>query len=209
MRVEAGTPLLRLVDPELERSALAVGRTVDSLAVAESAARSAGRAGDASRLAAQRAEAEANLTGIDRRLAELTLRATAPGIVMTPHTEELIGRRVSAGDALLTLAAPDSVELRIALAGAGATRVRAGQVVHAISFADMATPWTAQVADISTSGVSHAPGEGVVEVRVRRPAGDAWRPGAVGEASVELARSNVLGALWWNARQLLRTDLLL
>jgi len=209
MRVEAGTPLLRLVDPDLERSALAIGRTVDSLAVAESAARSAGRAGDASRLAAQRAEAEANLTGIDRRLAELTLRATAPGIVMTPHTEELIGRRVSAGDALLTLAAPDSVELRIALAGAGATRVRAGQVVHAISFADMATPWTAQVADISTSGVSHAPGEGVVEVRVRRPAGDAWRPGAVGEASVELARSNVLGALWWNARQLLRTDLLL
>ena len=209
MRVEAGTPLLRLVDPDLERSALAIGRTVDSLAVAESAARSAGRAGDASRLAAQRAEAEANLTGIDRRLAELTLRATAPGIVMTPHTEELIGRRVSAGDALLTLAAPDSVELRIALAGAGATRVRAGQVVHAISFADLGTPWTSQVADISTSGVSHAPGEGVVEVRVRRPAGDAWRPGAVGEASVELARSNVLGALWWNARQLLRTDLLL
>ena len=32
--------------------------------------------------------------------------------------------------------------------------------------------------------------------------------GLVG-ASVELARSNVLGALWWNARQLLRVDLLL
>jgi biotin carboxyl carrier protein len=209
MRVEAGTPLLRLVDPDLERRALAIGRTVDSLAVAESAARSAGRAGDASRLAAQRTEAEANLTGIDRRLADLTLRATAPGIVMTPHAEELIGRRVSAGDTLLTLAAPDSVELRIALAGAGATRVRAGQVVHAVSFADVGAPWTAHVADIATSGVSHAPGEGVVEVRVRRPAGDAWRPGAVGEASVELARSNVLGALWWNARQLLRVDLLL
>jgi hypothetical protein len=28
-------------------------------------------------------------------------------------------------------------------------------------------------------------------------------------ASVELGRSNVLGALWWNARQLVRTDLLL
>jgi hypothetical protein len=209
MRVEAGAPLLRLVDPDLERSALAIGRTVDSLAVAESAARSAGRAGDASRLAAQRAEAEANLAAIDRRLANLTLRATARGVVMTPHTEELLGRRVNAGDTLLTLAAPDSVELRIALAGAGATRVRAGQVVHAISFADLSTSWTSQVADISTSGVSRAPGEGVVEVRVRRPASDAWRPGAVGEASVELARSNVLGALWWNARQLLRVDLLL
>ena len=128
---------------------------------------------------------------------------------MTPHAEELLGRRVSAGDTLLTLAAPDSVELRIALAGAGATRVRAGQVVHAMSFADLSTPWTSQVADIATSGVSRASGEGVVEVRVRRAADEAWRPGAVGEASVELARSNVLGALWWNARQLLRVDLLL
>ncbi len=209
MRVEAGTPLVRVINRELERSALAASRTVDSLAVAESAARSAGRAGDASRLAAERAEAEGTLAGIDRRLADLTLRATAPGVVLTPHAEELLGRRVSAGDTLLTLAAADSVELRIALAGAGATRVRAGQVVHAISFADLDTPWSAQVADVATSGVSRALGGGVVEVRVRRPIGDAWRPGAVGEASVELARSNVLGALWWNARQLLRVDLLL
>jgi biotin carboxyl carrier protein len=208
-RVQAGTPLLRVADWALERRALDVGRTVDSLAVAESAARSAGRAGDASRLAAERAEAEATLDGIDRRIAGLTLRASAPGIVMTPHAEELIGRRVEAGDTLLTLAASDSVELRIALAGAGATRVRTGQVVHAVSFADVGAPWTAQVADVATSGVSRAPGEGVVEVRVRRPAGDAWRPGAIGEASVELARSNVLGAIWWNTRQLLRVDLLL
>jgi len=209
MRVEVGTPLVRVTNSELERSALAAGRTVDSLAVAESAARSAGRASDASRLAAQRAEAVATLASIDRRISDLTLRATAPGVVMTPHAEELIGRRVSAGDTLLTLGAPDSVELRIALAGAGATRVRAGQVVHAVSFADVGAPWTTQVADVSASGVARAPGQGVVEVRVRRPAGDAWRPGAVGEASVELARSNVLGALWWNARQLLRVDLLL
>jgi hypothetical protein len=81
--------------------------------------------------------------------------------------------------------------------------------VHAISYADPYTAWTSQVADIATSGVSRASGEGVVEVRVRRAADEAWRPGAVGEASVELARSNVLGALWWNARQLLRVDLLL
>ena len=209
MRVEAGTPLLRVVDPDLDRRALAVGRTVDSLAVAESAARAAGRAAGASRLAAQRAEAQATLAAIDRRIADLTLRATAPGIVMTPHAEELIGRRVDAGETLLTLAAPDSVELRIALAGAGATRVHAGQVVHAISYADPYTAWTSQVADVATSGVSRASGEGVVEVRVRRAADEAWRPGAVGEASVELARSNVLGALWWNARQLLRVDLLL
>jgi len=209
MRVDAGTPLVRLVNRDLERRALDVGRTVDSLVLAESAARSAGRAGDASRLAAERAEAAATLESVERRIGDLTLRATARGLVMTPHAEELLGRRVAAGDTLLALAAPDSVELRIALAGAGATRVRAGQVVHAVSLADVGTPWTAQVAAVSTVGVSHAPGEGVVEARVRRPVGDAWRPGANGEASVELTRSNVLGALWWNARQLLRVDLLL
>ena len=50
---------------------------------------------------------------------------------------------------------------------------------------------------------------GTVEARVRRAADEVWRPGTRGEASVELRRSNVLGALWWNARQLVRTDLLL
>src|SRR5258705_6680670 len=89
MRVDAGTPLLRLVNRDLERRALAVGRTVDSLALAESAARSAGRSGDASRLAAERAEAVATLGSVDRRIADLTLRATAPGLVLTPHAEEL------------------------------------------------------------------------------------------------------------------------
>jgi putative peptide zinc metalloprotease protein len=209
MRVDAGTPLVRLVNRDLERRALAIGRTVDSLALAESAARSGGRAGDASRLAAERAEAVATLGSLDRRLADLTLRATAPGVVMTPHLEELLGRRIGAGDTLLALAAADSVELRIALAGAGATRVRPGQIAHFVSFADIGAPWTARVADVATSGVARSAGEGVVEVRVRRPVGGAWRPGAIGEASVELARSNVLGALWWNARQLLRVDLLL
>jgi len=49
----------------------------------------------------------------------------------------------------------------------------------------------------------------VIEVRARRAADDAWRVGSSGEASVVLRRSTVFGALWWKARQLLRTDLLL
>ena len=112
-------------------------------------------------------------------------------------------------DTLLTLAAIDSVEVRIALAGAGATSVLPGQVVHAISFADPASPWTARVGEVSSVGLLSAGSVGTVEARVRRAADEAWRPGTRGEASVELRRSNVLGALWWNARQLVRTDLLL
>ena len=60
MRVDAGAPLIRLVDRALERQLLAAGRAIDSLTVSESAARSTGRNGDASRLVA-----EAN--GGDRR----------------------------------------------------------------------------------------------------------------------------------------------
>ena len=209
MRVEAGTPLLRLVDYDLERSMLAATRAVDSLALGESVARSTGRSGDASRLAAERSEAEADLAGLERRAANLVLRASSSGIVTTPHAEELVGRLVAASDTLLTLAAIDSVEVRIALAGAGATRVQPGQVVHAISFANPGAPWTARVGEVSTVGVSTGGSEGTVEARVRRAADDAWRPGTRGEASVELRRSNVLGALWWNARQLVRADLLL
>jgi hypothetical protein len=44
---------------------------------------------------------------------------------------------------------------------------------------------------------------------MRRAAGPAWRPGAIGEASVELERSNMLGALVWRVRRMLRVDLLL
>jgi len=209
MRVEAGTPLLRLVNYDLERSMLAATRAVDSLALGESVARSTGRSGDASRLAAERSEAEADLAGLERRAANLVLRASSSGIVTTPHAEELVGRLVAASDTLLTLAAIDSVEVRIALAGAGATRVQPGQVVHAISFANPGAPWTARVGEVSTVGVSTGGSEGTVEARVRRAADDAWRPGTRGEASVELRRSNVLGALWWNARQLVRADLLL
>jgi biotin carboxyl carrier protein len=209
MRVDVGSPLLRLVNHDLERQILATTRTLDSLAISESAARSAGRSGDASRLGAERSETEATLAALERRAAGLVLRATSPGVVTTPHAEELVGRRVTGGDTVLSLAAIDSVEVRIALGGAGATRVRAGQVVHAISFADLGAPWTARVGEVSTIGMAGTGSGGAVEARVRRVAGDAWRPGTRGEASVELGRSNVLGALWWNARQLVRADLLL
>ena len=209
MRVAAGAPLLRIVDRELDRQRIDAAGVVDSLVLAESAARSAGRSGDASRLGAVRDEALAVLEQLERRTAALTLRATDDGVVLTPHVEELVGRRVAAGDTLLSLASADSVEVRIALAGAGATRVRAGQVVHLVSFADPAAPVTARVGDVSSGGIGHRPADGAVEARVRRSVGDAWRAGAAGEASVELRRSNVLGALWWNARQLIRVDLLL
>jgi len=206
-RVDAGTPLIRLVNRTLEGELLSAGRLLDSLTAFEAAARAVGRAGDAERFAAERASALAQLAGLERRMSALTIRASVPGVVASPRPEYLLGRAVGAGDSLLALATLDSVELRIALSSGGATRVRPGQIVHAISYGDGSASWTGRVSDIAVTAVAVQGSSGVIEARVRRAASESWKPGAIGEASVEIERSTVIGALWWKARQLLRTDL--
>jgi putative peptide zinc metalloprotease protein len=206
MQVDAGSPLVRVVDLSLERAILSTGRTVDSLAAMESTARATSRIAEAERVAAERMSAQAQLSALETRVSGLTVRATSAGVIASPRPEDLMGRAVSGGDSLLAIAALDSVELRIALGGAGATRVRSGQVMHAISYADPAAQWNAHVTEVSIGG-SATNASGGVEARVRRASSDAWRPGITGEASVVLQRSTVFGALWWKARQLLRTDL--
>ena len=208
-RVAVGAPLLRLVDRELDQDLLIAGRAIDSLSRAELVARSSGAAGDASRLAAERNAAAAALAALEGRSSRLTIRALAAGTVATPRPEELSGRRVLAGDSLLTLITSDTVELRIALPRAGSVRVHAGQVVHAVSYADVAHPWTGEISAVATSADPGTAGAAAVEVRARRVADEAWRVGSSGEASIVLRRSTVFGALWWKARQLLRTDFLL
>ena len=207
MRVPAGAPIVRLVDRALERAFLAASRAVDSLAVAESAARALGRTADAERLAAEQRSAFAQVLALESRVKRLTLRAVTAGTVTTPRPDTLVGHRVAAGDSLLTLAELDSVEIRVALTGGGATRVRPGHVAHLVSYADVSAPLTGRVTEVSAAGIGASRG---VEARVRLAAeggGGAWRPGVQGEASIELERSTVLGALWWRLRQGLRGDL--
>ena len=208
-RVAAGAPLLRLVDRKLDERLLIAGHAIDSLSRAEITARARGGPGEASRLAAERDAAVAGLSALEERASRLTIRALAAGIVATPRPEDLSGRLVLAGDSLLTLLTSDSVELRIALPNAGSVRVRPGQVVHAVSYADVGHPWTGEISAIAAGAGSGATRSGLVEVRARRIADDVWRVGSSGEASVVLRRSTVFGALWWKARQLLRTDFLL
>ena len=206
-RVAAGVPLVELVDRDLEAQVLAASRTVDSLSMAELAARAAGRAADAELLAAAGRAAVAQLSALETRASQLTLRAVADGEVVTPRPEEMVGRRVQAGDSLLRVAVTDSVEVRIALVGGGATRVQAGQRVHLFSYADPGAPLTGRIADVSIAGGVAAPSEGTVEARVRLPGGTGWRPGVRGEAKVDLQRSIVLAAIVWKLRQVVRGDL--
>jgi putative peptide zinc metalloprotease protein len=207
MRVDAGAPLFRLVNVAVEREMLDAIRALDSLTTVESAARAANRIGDAERVASERVSTFARLAALERRQSGLTVRAAAAGVIASPRPENLVGRAVGRGDSLLAIAALDSVELRVALAAGGATRVKSGQTIHAISYGDPSAPWTGQVFDVATTGVGPIGTSGVLEARVRRTANDVWRAGMSGEASVDLERSTVLAALWWKARQLLRTDL--
>jgi len=200
--VPAGAPVARIVDRALERALLDAGRTADSLATAEAAARAAGRAAAAEQLGADRRAAAARWAALEERERSLTLRAPATGVVLTRRPEDLVGHRVQAGDSLLHLGALDSVEVRVALTGAGATRAHAGQLVNLVPYADVGSSWRGRLSDVSTAASRSG-----MEARIRIAGGDAWRPGVRGEASVELERSTVLGALWWKLRQLVRGDL--
>ncbi|HEY8105196.1 MAG TPA: HlyD family efflux transporter periplasmic adaptor subunit [Gemmatimonadales bacterium] len=204
-RVQAGDPIVRVVDLELEQDRVARGRASDSLDAQETRARARGASAEAERLAAARAGMEAEVAEIDARLTALVLRARSSGEVVTPYPERFTGRRVDSGDTVVTVADPDSVELRLVLEGGGASVVRPGQVVSLISFADVAHPIFGEVRSVAPA----AGKDRALEARVRLPVGPAWRAGVTGEASIRLRRSNLLGALWWRMRQGVRQDLFL
>ena len=204
-RVEAGMPLLLVRDLDLERAALTTGRELDSLSAREAQARAAGRSEEVARLETLRATDQARLDGMTVQQRALTVRALAPGIVITPRPEQLTGRWVSLGERLVELGQPDSLEIRIALSGAGATQVRRGQPARLVFHADGAT----LAATVNGVAQASAAGSGTVEARVGLRASERWRPGMTGEASVTVRRSNLWGAVWWGVRRRVRTDILL
>lgn len=208
-RVPAGAQLVTLRNVALEERALDLGRLADSLAALEVGARALGRTDQARRLEAERTAQEAELAGVQARLQALTLRAPIAGIVLTPRVEEAVGRWIARGEAAVELGEPDSVELRIALARAGATLVRPGQPAALITYAGAGQSITATVASVSAAAAEQG-ASGPLEARVRVPRDDrALRPGVTGEAKITVRRSNILGALWWAVRSHVRNDLLL
>ena len=204
-RVEAGMPVIQVRDLDLERATLATARRVDSLEAREAQARAAGQSGEVARLEAERATDAARLEGMSVEQGALTLRALAPGVIVTPRPEELTGQWVSLGQRLVELGQPDSLEIRIALAGAGATQVRVGQPVRLVFYADGGT-LAGRVTGVAQASDT---GSGAVEARVGVRASAGWRPGMTGEARVTLRESNLWGSLWWGIRKRVRTDLLL
>lgn len=204
MRVSGGAPLVRLRNRDLEREAFAAQRAVDSLTRVARGAQARGAAADLRETTAALQAAEARAAGLRERVAGLTVRARAAGAVLTPRPAELTGRAFDSGDTLLAIGETDSVEVRIAIDGPGAAGTRAGQDVALLPHSSYHRV-RGTVTSVSVMGRDTS----AVEVRVRLPATADLRPGVSGDARIELSESNVWGALWWNIRQRIRTDILL
>lgn len=204
-QVEAGMPLMQVRDLDLERATLALARRVDSLAARETQARAAGSPTEMARLAAERAPDAARLAGLREEQRSLTVRALASGVIVTTRPEQLTGQWVSLGQPLVEVGRPESLEVRIALAGAGTTRVKPGQPVRLLFHADGST----LRGNITAVAQLSAAESGTVEARMGMAGSQRWRPGMTGEASVTVRQSNVWGSIWWAIRRRIRTDILL
>jgi hypothetical protein len=198
--------LLHIRNLSLERELVVHRLTADSLSIREDQARARGQAGELALIDAALQSEQASIAGINQRIAALQLRALAGGVVVTPRPEELMGRWVSNGEVVLQLGWPDSVEVRIGLAGAGGTLVRPGQPVRLLSQA--ATAGASRVQRLSSVSAIAAQNQ-ELEARVRMAAAPAFRPGMTGEARITVRESNLWGALWWNLRRRIRSDILL
>ena len=205
--VAAGAPLVRLRNLTMEREAVVLRRTVDSLGARLTEARARASVASLGTLEARHAEYSARLAAAQSRLEQLTIRAPFSGVVVTPRLEETIGRWFDGGDIVVEFIRADTVELRVALQRHGATWVEPGQTAEIISHADVGKQIRATVSNVSAAGSA---GEGVVEARIRLSNdGYALRPGVTGEAKITVRHSNVFGALLWAIRKLIRNDILL
>lgn len=87
-------------------------------------------AGELAELAERRERLAERVERLVRREAARTVRATLPGIVVGEAKRELLGRRVAAGDDLMTVLVPESIGFVAEVSEAELLRVREGQPVR-------------------------------------------------------------------------------
>lgn len=204
-----GAPVLRLANFDLVRTELRESRSDDSLRSWAMRARARARSGDVTVLDAQSGAAAARLGAARRQAEALSVRAGVAGMVVSPRPEQLLGRRVHLGDTLLQLADLSTLEAVVQLRGAGALGVRVGNPVRMLSLENAAEPLVGVVESVAAASNRMLSADGVVEVRVKLSRDTLLRAGASGEARVVWRRSTLLGAIVWNVRSRLRSDLLL
>lgn len=189
LRPTGYTPVRVMVDGTVERVAVREGSRVrqgDVLAVLRATSLAADRHGIAAdavtadrlaALAASRGDAaeerlhrirgealRRELALLDEELSLTTVRAPAPGFVLTPRTEERTGTSLAEGDQLLVLGRTDTLELEFGVPQQDILRVQPGQTVRLRVDALPSRTFEGRVTSIAALPVEE---EGSVEFPVR------------------------------------------
>ena len=125
-RVAPGTPLLQMVDWE-QRAAVAAAQARYNNAMARMAQDLVGN--DATAAGQQQLEAEylrAELNRDTELLAHASVRSHIDGLVATPQVEDLAGRKVSTGDAMMDLIRTSDATVDLAVPESDVSLLRAG-----------------------------------------------------------------------------------
>jgi GAF domain-containing protein/multidrug resistance efflux pump len=189
LRPNGYTPVRVMVDGTVERVTIREGSRVrrgDVLAVLRATSLAADRQGIAAdavtadrlaSLAASRGDAaeerlhrirgealRRELAILDEELSLTTVRAPAPGLVLTPRMEERTGTSLAEGDQLLLLGRTDTLELEFGVPQQDILRVRQGQTVRLRVDALPSRTFEGEVTSIAEMPIGR---EGTVEFPVR------------------------------------------
>lgn len=189
LRPNGYTPVRVMVDGTVERVTIREGSRVrrgDVLAVLRATSLAADRQGIAAdavtadrlaSLAASRGDAaeerlhrirgealRRELAILDEELSLTTVRAPAPGLVLTPRMEERTGTSLAEGDQLLLLGRTDTLELEFGVPQQDILRVRQGQTVRLRVDALPSRTFEGRVTSIAEMPIGR---EGTVEFPVR------------------------------------------
>ena len=201
--VRAGAPLLDLAQQDL---LLEQQRWQSQLAQHENAFAAAGARADRTQWAvqqAQAAEAEAQLSLVEERLARSRLTAPFDALVLDGDLSQTLGAPVTQGQALMTLAPLDQFRVVIEVEERDIAAVRVGQMAE---LALTAWPWQTQAMRVTRiAPVARAvEGRNVFEVEAALQDGVAGlRPGLQGQARIEVGRAPGL----WSATRRVRDAL--
>jgi putative peptide zinc metalloprotease protein len=199
--VRSGQPLVRLRAEDLDVALAGAQATVAALEREVAAARNATQRLRAAELAL--ASRKSELRVLEDRAARLQLAAPFDAVVVTPHTDLLVGAGVERGAELIELWAPASRRLRIRLAQRDVAHVGSGDAVT-VRFAS----WPGADFRGVVESLRPATQDGVVEVLADVADPEArLRPGLRGRAKVSADRVPLAIALARSARRLVRADL--
>lgn len=202
-QVKAGQPLFRLDDRDLR---LTLIEAESKLAVLERQlieARAKDDMAELSRHLIDRNSARAQVLKARDDLSKVTVSAPKDAIILTPRTEELVGRNFNLGDEILRLADPDKPVVIVKLAESDVLDVKVGHQVTAVLKARPGEYFSGRVAyigrsfDVPTEALDQEAksemeeGEFIAELLIEKAPVN-MQPGMTGVARIDTPESSTL-----------------